>query len=580
MRRGNGATSAVELLVDCLGIKNLCGSTDKRPAVFVGPYEHHSNLIPWRESGCEIVMIPECVESQNVDLKYLEGVLQHPKFANRVKMGTFTAASNVTGKVCDVNEISAILHKYKTLAFFDYATGAPYLSMDMNPPPTGQCSAADVSKDAIFLSPHKMIGGINTPGILILKKSLINQTNAPGRSGGGTVFYVTHTHHRFLSNRIERYEGGTPNVVGIMRVGLTFLVKRKMETELLKSLDKSSNNDKTPHSVLEYDLQTHDDVVKRLSQTAPNVILLGKRKDGRDNKNIPIFSFLVKCGERFLHYNYVCAILNDLFGIQSRGGCQCSGPYSQNLLGLTNIVDGKEVPSEANLAIENALLHFKERAELLRPGYTRLSLPFKGLSNEEAEFVLKALEWVAKNGWALMCQYRCNHRTGEWRHFSRQGKPLGRTERKWLSHFDMHEKTKFTIGRNSENLNRVLENTLDNANYQLLVARTEQRYIMQALKMSDDSEILKGDANLEKLRWYVYPKECAQVLKQGLLIVPKTYSNEIAGALRLDGLNQITPIDYATTNGKFFRNPVLCPLTQITILILELFRQSTYIHCD
>ena len=146
-------------------------------------------------------------------------------------MGAFTAASNVTGKVCDVNKISAILHRYGAflLAFFDYATGAPYVSMDMNPTPTmmdGEgYTASEIAKDAMFLiSPHKMIGGVNTPGILIVKKNLVDQRNAPSRSGGGTVFYVTHTHHRFLSNRIERYEGGTPNVVGIMRAGLSFLV--------------------------------------------------------------------------------------------------------------------------------------------------------------------------------------------------------------------------------------------------------------------------------------------------------------------------------------------------------------------
>lgn len=554
---GNGTTSAVELLVDCLGMKNgHVTDNDNRPVVFVGPYEHHSNLIPWRESGCEIVMIPECQESQDVDVKYLEMMLTRPNYNNRVKIGTFTAASNVTGKVSDVNIIAATLHKYGALAFFDYATGCSYLPMDMNPPPSscGKYTSRDIAKDAIFLSPHKMIGGINTPGVLIMKKHLVNQTNAPGRSGGGTVFYVTHTHHRFLSNRIERYEGGTPNVVGIMRTGLTFLVKRKMEvqyTRLIKNMqeeekkDGGDNNDKEriPKSILEHDYWTHSYIVETLSRTAPNIVFLGAEKKASTSRNLPIFAFLVKCGERFLHYNYVCAILNDLFGIQSRGGCQCSGPYSQHLLGLTKIENGKEVPSQANEAIENALLHYKERAELLRPGYSRLSLPFKGLRREEVEYVLKALEWVSKHAWALMCQYRCNHRTGEWRHFSRQGKPLGRTERRWLSHFDLASKEIPTKNGSEKSLKDILENAFENANYQLEVAQKEQRYIMQALKMSDDSEILNGDDNLEKLRWYVYPKECAQILKKGLSVVPGTYSTVISGAIRPHGLNESTPLD-------------------------------------
>ena len=555
--RGNGTTSAVELLVDCLGLNNNNDqiSDDHRPVVFVGPYEHHSNLIPWRESGCEIVMIPESQQTQDVDFQYLETMLQLPKYSNRTKLGTFTAASNVTGKICDVNKVAAILHKYNSLAFFDYATGASYLPIDMNPPPSGEYSAADIAKDAIFLSPHKMIGGINTPGILILKKRLVNQTNAPSRSGGGTVFYVTHTHHRFLSNRIERYEGGTPNVVGIMRAGLTFLFKRKIEArykQSTESIDFRDTGDAVPKSIVEYDCWTYRHVVETLSRTAPNIIFLGHQgKESVKTQNLPIFSFLIKCGHRFLHYNYVCAILNDLFGIQSRGGCQCSGPYSQHLLGLTTIQNGEEVPSQANEAIENALLLYKERAELLRPGYTRLSLPFKGLRSEEVEYVIKALDWVAKHAWALICQYRCNHRTGEWRHFSRQGKPLGRTERRWLSHYDMTRSKKQVRIRNGTDLKTILENAFINANYQLDVARSENSYIIQALKMSDDNEILNGDEDLENLRWYVYPKECAKILKQGLSVVPDTYSKELLGGISPNSTSQIiVDIDTTIMNGK------------------------------
>ena len=418
----------MELLIDCLGIKHYVSQTndvDTRPIVFVGPYEHHSNLLPWREAGCEIVMIPENDETQNVDLDLLEKLLQSPKYGGgggtggagagptrRLRMGAFTAASNVTGKVCNVNQISAVLHRNDALSFFDYATGAPYLSMDMNPSPTiidrgggGDYTASDIAKDAMFISPHKMIGGVNTPGILVVKKNLVNQRNAPSRSGGGTVFYVTHTHHRFLSNRIERYEGGTPNVVGIMRAGLSFLVslllvlerslflfvshqflqkvKRKVSDQYLRAFDQYKDVTTLPllRTISDYENWTHKRVVQTLRVKAPNLIMLGCSSD-ESNNHLPIFSFLIKCGQRFLHHNYVCAILNDLFGIQSRGGCQCAGPYSQHLLGLTDIEDGEERPSQVNEQIEYSLLHYKERAELLRPGFTRLSLPFKVRSVE------------------------------------------------------------------------------------------------------------------------------------------------------------------------------------------------------
>jgi selenocysteine lyase/cysteine desulfurase len=418
---GNGATSAVELLIDCLGLQHASADGTNCPVVFVGPYEHHSNLIPWRESGCEIVMVPECENTRSVDMLALERLLQNPKHENRLKMGTFTAASNVTGKVCDVDRIAATLHRFGALAFFDYATGAAYMSVDMNPPPSSQYpSSSLVAKDAVFLSPHKMLGGVGTPGVLIIKKHLVNQVNAPSRSGGGTVFYVTSTHHRFLSNRIERYEGGSPNVMGILRVGLAFLLKRKAEEKFAVLADRTdgSAESKVPRSIEDYDCLTHERVANYLREHAPNLVLLGGGDGGR---NLPIFSFLIRFGSRFLHYNYVCAILNDVFGIQSRGGCQCSGPYSQRLLGLTEMSKDGEIPNIRNEAIESALLHFKERAELLRPGYTRISLPFKGLCAEEVDYVLKALVWVSENGWSLMCQYRCNHRTGEVRICARLG---------------------------------------------------------------------------------------------------------------------------------------------------------------
>jgi selenocysteine lyase/cysteine desulfurase len=326
--------------------------------------------------------------------------------------------------VCDTNAISACLHRRGALAFFDYATAAPYVKVDVNPPPDPlQYPTPDlVAKDAIFFSPHKMLGGVGAPGVLVVKKHLVSQQNPPKRSGGGTVFYVTHASHRFLSNRLERYEGGTPNVPGIVRAGLACLVKRQAEELYVKARDQTQtqqlNYDSTapPPTLEEYEYQTYENVAQYLQEHAPNLVLLGRHEHQNEASasKLPIFSFLIRWGKRFLHYNYVCAVLNDVFGIQSRGGCQCSGPYSQFLLGLTETNDrGEQVPNQNNRDIERALLEYKERAELLRPGYSRLSLPFKGLLAEEVEYVKKALVWVSRHAWELMCLYRCNHRTGE-----------------------------------------------------------------------------------------------------------------------------------------------------------------------
>jgi selenocysteine lyase/cysteine desulfurase len=532
---GNGATSTVELLIDCLGIKALANSETK-PVVFIGPYEHHSNLVPWRESGCEIVMIPEDPIHGNVDIQELEKKLKLPEYGGeRLRMGAFSAASNVTGLVSDVNAIAATLHRHNALCFFDYATGAPYLPIDMNPPACGQYYTGEIAKDAIFISPHKMIGGVSTPGILVVKKHLVNQTIAPNRSGGGTVFYVTHKHHRFLSNRIERFEGGTPDVIGILRAGLTFLVKRKISNKYQLAVSKHAGaiELKVPTSIETFEYYTFQNTVARLKKSAPNLIILGTGSEV-DMKidHLPIFSFLIKCGDRFLHYNYVCAILNDLFGIQSRGGCMCSGPYSQRLLGLTTYKNGEDVPNEVNERIEYALLHFKERSELLRPGFTRLSLPFKGCRTVEVEYVIKALEWVSKNAWVFMCQYRCNHRTGEWRHFSRQGKPLGRSQRRWLSRFELNYCPKEEQISLFSNVDEALTEAFKNAEYQLKLARSNPLYTSQALKMTDENQVLDIDDELDKLRWYVYPRECAVQVKRGADVFPDTYSKKLQGGIR------------------------------------------------
>lgn len=553
--QGSGATSAVQLLIETLVLPNMNESDieNEKPVVFVGPYEHHSNLVPWRESGCQIVNIPE--KCGNVDLNYLEEQLIHFTSSSeqqheRLLMGTFSAASNVTGKTSDTIAIAKLLHKYKALAFFDYATGAPYLNIDMNPTSTESSSSAH--KDAIFISPHKMMGGINTCGILIMKKQLVNQIVPPKRSGGGTVFYVTNTHHRFLSNRIERYEGGTPNIVGIVRAGLTFLYKRKIHQEyerivsqqkqhqaaakrghLLVIQENNENNEKEkiPNKLIDYEFNTYNQIVNYLQREAPNLILLGgstspsEESQPSSSNHLPIFSFLIKCGSRFLHYNYVCALLNDLFGIQTRGGCQCAGPYSQRLLGLTEHLVAsscEEIPNEFNQKIEYALLSHKEKAELLRPGYTRLSLPFKGLRSMEVQYVLKALVFISQSGWIFMPQYRCNHRTGEWRHHHRKGKPLG-DERRWLSHYDPFLKQEVKENESSftslTSLQELLDSTFKSAELLLEKARRDKMNIAQSLKANNPDNILGQQGgedldNLASLRWYVYPKECAEWLKE------------------------------------------------------------------
>lgn len=263
----------MELLIDCLGLKHhiqntrATGVETSKPVIFLGPYEHHSNLLPWRELGhVDIEMVQLDPRNGNVDLEHLKALLeQHHDRA--VKIGAFSAASNVTGTIADDIHITALLHQHGALSIWDYATGASYLDVQMNPRqqhPDYRHAPELTAKDAILISGHKLLGGVGTPGVLIIKKHLVSQHNPPTRSGGGTVFYVTEKHHRFLSNRIERFEGGTPNIVGIWRLGLALTNKLQLKRQM-QQLENTS--------MLAYDLQRAQRIQRELA-AIPNLVLM------------------------------------------------------------------------------------------------------------------------------------------------------------------------------------------------------------------------------------------------------------------------------------------------------------------
>jgi len=400
---GNGTTAAVQKLVLSLGLHIPLGLHSggeeevARPVVFTSSYEHHSNLLAWRESVAEVVTV-KYSQQTGVCLEDLERLLIKYSGRKALKIGSFSAASNVTGILTAVDEVSALLHTHGALAFYDYATAAPYAHIDMNP-----ALNSLAYKDAIFFSGHKFLGGPGAPGVLIAKrKVLAPQSDTPSVPGGGTVFYVTEEHHRYLSNREEREEGGTPQIMGDVKLGLVMNLKIAVGSAWIHAEE----------------LRISSYAQERLAAHSDLIVLLGRPTA---ENHLPIFSFLIRAGARFLHHNFVCALLNDLFGVQTRGGCQCAGPFSQRLLGLS---------SHDNARIEASLL---EKHEVLRPGYSRLSLPY-WISHREMEFVLDAVIFVAQHGFRFLPAYRYNHRTGEWAHTSR----LTRfPERRWLSHFDI-----------------------------------------------------------------------------------------------------------------------------------------------
>ena len=382
---GSGATGAVDRLIGIMGLRIPSAINEKygfagqipageRPVVFVGPYEHHSNELPWRETIAEVVEIHEDADG-HVDLAELERRLI--EFADRpLKIGSFSAASNVTGIISDTQAIATLLHKHDALSFWDFAASAPYLGIEM-----GTRSESADYKDAIFLSPHKFVGGPGTPGVLVIRKELMRNL-VPAVPGGGTVQYVTTDRHTYLADPEHREEGGTPAIVESIRAGLVFQLKGQVGVDTIREHE---------HSFIRRAIDSWS--------TNPNIRILGNPKADR----LSIISFVITHNDKILHYNFVVAVLNDLFGIQARGGCSCAGPYGHRLLGIDD---------ETTARIETAVA---DGCEVIKPGWVRVNFNYF-IPEEEFEYIIEAVHMTARDGWRLLPLYEFESSTAIWRH--------------------------------------------------------------------------------------------------------------------------------------------------------------------
>lgn len=384
---GSGATAAVDSLIDVL---NLCLPSDlsarydlearipedERPVVFIGPYEHHSNELPWRESIADVVVIHEDLAGR-IDIAELERRLE--EYAHRpLRIGSFSAASNVTGVVSDATAISMLLHRHGALSFWDFAAAGPYVDIAMN----GAGDDPLDYKDAVFLSPHKFVGGPGTPGILLAKRALFHN-RVPSRPGGGTVEWVAEGFHLYTADPEHREEGGTPAIIESIRAGLVFQLKEAVGCEVIHERERAF----TRAAIEAWEANAALDV-------------LGPH----DAPRLSIISFTVRYDERwYVHHDLVVALLNDLFGIQARGGCSCAGPYGLRLLGI-----GEALMQEHVRKVE-------EGCRGVKPGWTRVGFNYF-ISDAEADFLRRAVDWVATHGWKLLPWYDFDAVTGDWRH--------------------------------------------------------------------------------------------------------------------------------------------------------------------
>ena len=385
---GSGSTGAVDKLVGVLGLRvpadldRRYGMTqripaDERPVVFIGPFEHHSNELPWRESIGDVVVIPEDADG-HVDATRLSAELD--RYADRpLRIGSFSAASNVTGIITDTCAISDLLHRKGALACWDFAAAGPYVEIEMHP----RCHDHPLSyKDAVFLSPHKLIGGPGTPGVLVVRRDLLTNS-VPDVVGGGTVTYVNPSEHVYLDDPVAREEGGTPAIVESIRAGLVFQLKQAVGVDVIRARE-------------------HDFVRRAMAawDEHPNIDVLGNRSAER----LSIVSFTVRRpGGRYLHHNFVVALLNDLFGIQARGGCSCAGPYGHRLLGID---------IERSHEFEREITH---GCEGIKPGWVRVSFNYF-ISETVFRYLVDAVALVADHGWSLLTDYLFDPASGMWRH--------------------------------------------------------------------------------------------------------------------------------------------------------------------
>ncbi|MDR9485456.1 MAG: aminotransferase class V-fold PLP-dependent enzyme [Sediminimonas sp.] len=360
---GSGATAGLSRLAPLLGVDRMV-QTGQRPRVLIGPYEHHSNILPWRESGADVVEIPEAHEG-GPNRAALEQALVDA--GTRPVVGAFSAVSNVTGIVTDVAAITKLLKAHGALSVWDYAAAAPYLPVDMG-----------LGMDAIALSPHKFIGGPGASGVLIVRRDAVAR-ETPTLPGGGTVRFVSPWGHDYSHDVTTREEAGTPNVIGDIRAALCFAVKEAIGQDQMTA---------RLHALRRRALQVW--------QATPGLHILCNE---HASDVLPVFSFRITGPDGALvHPQLVTRILSDHFGIQARGGCACAGPYAHHLLGLGRVQSDR---------LRTAIL---AGHEIDKPGWTRLAFSVL-MSDAKADTIIRAVDEIARTPGAFTRDYRVDTRT-------------------------------------------------------------------------------------------------------------------------------------------------------------------------
>jgi selenocysteine lyase/cysteine desulfurase len=370
---GYGSSTAITHFIHLLDIYSYTDRMGVKPLVLITDFEHNSNFLPWKFAPVETIVVVTDDETGLIDMAKLELVLKEHTKNERLVVASFSAGSNITGLVQDVVAISKLLHSYKCIVSFDYAAVGPYVEIDMHPQEEGAYI------DAIFISPHKFLGGPGTPGLLVINKSLA-RNKCPFYPSGGTVRYTSDETTIFSTNVETKESGGTPNILGCIRCGLVFNLKDRL---------------------LPYILQKEEQIVKyvkrRLAKMKQVELLLPNKPI---SKQVPIFPFVISP----LHYNFVVVLLNDLFGIQTRGGVSCSGIYAKKLLHL-------DEEKKRERAIVETILN--DRGVPADYGWCRVTFHYT-MTWTTIRYILDAIELVSKFGECFLPLYNYDENTNTW----------------------------------------------------------------------------------------------------------------------------------------------------------------------
>ncbi|RKR03839.1 selenocysteine lyase/cysteine desulfurase [Maricaulis maris] len=380
-----GATGAIHKLQEILGLAvapasrsglGLSQGAKVKTVVFVGPYEHHSNELSWRDSLAEVVPIG-LDTAGGIDLAALTEALADPRFDGWRKIGAFSAASNVTGIRTDIASLAHCLHAAGAILCLDCAASAPYQRIDMHPE-----LDPDAAIDAVYFSPHKFVGGPGACGILVFNERLYRRDLPPTQSAGGTVRYVWQDGHDFLEGIEARERAGTPGLPQLVRAALALQIQSEIGFDVISGRE-------------------HDALERAFSHWCCNdrIDVLGPQLPAR---RLGIVAFnLRKADGDLVEPRLVTLLLNDLFGIQSRAGCSCAGPYGHHLLGID---------ADTTQDIRTRVLAGDVGA---RPGWCRVSLHWI-MSEAEIDYLIDAVCFLAENAEFFAGFYDRDPATGAW----------------------------------------------------------------------------------------------------------------------------------------------------------------------